>query len=223
MKIEREIPKRVKPNGKLSGEAVDLINEILFDPPDEFHPRCKSVMIFGSSLAENHQLIADTFRSVHEKLKPEAVFITGGSLGKDLPTESERILDIIGKKHFPNVDFRLDRKSLNTQQNVEQAIELGLSHFDSVCFIAKAPHCGRCRLTLGKYRPALKISHQGYQPVVEVGGPPFERHNWHQNERHIELVWGELRRIEVYGDRGDIFFPKELRSKIQRIYRLVGR
>ena len=170
---------------------------------------------------ENRGQIASTFREVHASLNPRVVFITGGVTRDGAIPESEGILSALGPEKYPQVEFRLDRTSTNTLDNVLRARDLGLAEFEEIFFVAIAPHCGRCKLTLAQHLPGKKIRHRGYLDAIYADGLRITRDTWHLEPETSKLVWGEVLRIEKYGTRGDIAYPAEIAKKITRIKSLV--
>jgi hypothetical protein len=222
MTITREIPKQPELTRQLPIDVISLINEILFDVDDELREPCEALLIFGSSFPENHIHIRNAFGAAYEFLKPPKVFITGGVTRSGFIPESRAIMNAIREDAYPEVEFVLDPTSTNTRDNVLEAIKLGLGGCKNILFIAKAPHCGRCKLTLTKLLPSTIVRHWGYDPIVLPNQPHFRKHDWHLVPELTRLAWGELLRIETYGKRGDISFPKELEEKIFKVHQLVA-
>lgn len=220
--IEREIPKEVKPPSTIQPEAVKLITELCFDPTNFIAGRCDAMIIFGTSSPLNHKEIAVIFPAVLSLYKPRVVYITGGNLSSGL-TEAEMIYNEICTvhKHQP-LEFRLDHKSTNTRENVTEAINLGLGDNSSIVFVTKAPHCGRCRLTLRKQLPNAKLKAFSYRPIFPSVGLPIGQNKWHFYPEIVRLMWGEFLRIERYGLRGDIEFPDAVRQKVEKIRSLTN-
>lgn len=217
---QREIPKQVVLPKNLMPEVVGLINEVLFDVSDELKEPCEAVLIFGSSITENHRKIDTLMGLVYQKIGFSRVYITSGITKEGVAPESEQVHALLAPK-YPAVEFLLDRVSSNTKDNVANAVELGLGNHRNILFVAKAPHCGRCKLTLSKFVPRATIRHCGYVPTVLESGPEI-RQDWHTFPQLTAFMWGELLRIETYGKRVDIAYPKEIESKILRIHELTA-
>lgn len=206
----------------LSPEIIRLVNDLCFGQELFEAGSFDAVLIFGTKYAVNQRQIADTFPAIFTLHKPKVVYITGGETEKG-SVESEGILQFIDPSRYSQVEFRLDRTSTNTKENVEQAMMLGLTEHPRLLFVAKSPHRGRCRLTLAKYLlPSVKIQSRGYDPIFAEGMPPVRRDNWYAFPEVCRRMWGEFLRIEEYGRRGHIHYPPEVQEKVELIHRLVN-
>jgi len=219
---QREIPKQSPPPSKVPDDAFKLITEILFDVPDKLEDACDAVLIFGSSIPENNQRISSLMGLIYQKIGFKKVYIAGGVTVPDMPPESEQIHAVLAPQ-YPRVKFLLDRTSTNTMENVLNSITMGLNAHKNILFVAKAPHCGRCKLTLMRHLPKAIIRHQGYVPIVPRYDHDVEiGQRWHQSAVSASFVWAEFLRIETYGKRGDIAYPEDIKRKIRRVRKLVS-
>lgn len=220
--VKREIPKNAPPP-ILSRNAISLLNDLLFADIRTGNDPVEAVMVFGTSHWHGQNEIGLRFPFIHNRHHPSLVYLTGGETISGM-TESHIIYDRIESydPNFRKLEFRIDNLSMNTKENVEAAIRLGLDKHKTIAFLAKIPHRCRCELTLKKYLPQRKIIPYGYVSRIRNNGPQVMRDTWNSYTEMTQLIWGEFLRIELYGGRGDIAYPDDIREKVEQIRKVTG-
>ena len=208
--------------------SLSIVAELCFGRQDSISDNevPEAMIIFGAGRASDQHSCGDHFRSIARHYPPKVVYVTGGIVvDKNGMTESERIMAAMWPGQFPDIEFRIDRRSTNTLENVIEAKRLGLDNHARVVFISKWFHCGRCRLTLEKLlRPEVRILQRGYVTTMSEAAIPgvIEPDLWRCVPQIVSKVWKEFEKIEEYGTRGQISYPEEIRGKVLKVRNLVG-
>ena len=96
-------------------------------------------------------------------------------------------------------------KSTNTLEDVAFSLVVLKDHNispESIAFLCKAHHSGRCLRTLRKFFPSQRLSPITY--LAEYDGVKVSKTDWYQHEVSRGRVYGEYLRTIEYSKRGDI-------------------
>ena len=222
--MKREIP-RDSPAPHLDAEAVQLITRVCFGVADDLSRSCEAIMAFGVSDPVSQRECRKAFCMAVHTTAPSVAYIVGGSphgtVAAPGESEAEQLLREIGPKGYPSIEFRIEKASTNTLENVTNCLPLGLAGHESMLLISKEPHAGRCRLTLMKYAPAMDIRSRGYPTRLKGSHAVIARDRWNESPEHRDAIWSEFLRIKTYGERGDIAYPDDVRSAVDRVFVLA--
>lgn len=146
----------------------------------------------------------------------------------DVPELTEKAIAIISQLCFrendPNVTFLTEEASTNTRDNVVCALNVvDFSKFPKITFAFKAHAAGRGLLTLRHHLPKTQIFQAAYPTSYKGVEGNLEVTNWTQTPTGIMRVWGELKRIKLYGERGDIYYGDEIRAQMEILEKEIGK
>ena len=197
------IPREVAMND-LSPEEIEHITQTVFVTPES--QSADLLFIFGTSSIDDGVLDSvarDCLRGRFPK-----ILVTG--LSGRLYYETGRPLasimrdELIARGVSSDVILVQDR-STNTLEDVAFSLDI-LEQYnispESIAFLCKAHHSGRCLRTLRKSFPFQTLSPITY--VAEYGGVKVSKEDWYQHEVSRGRVYGEYMRIIKYTERGDI-------------------
>ena len=173
---------RLSPNPPISFSSLELLRLIvtLWNPlaRDCQQGRFPKVMVTGLS----GRLYSETGKPVAHIMRDE--LITRG-----IPSDVILVQD----------------KSTNTLEDVAFSLDVLEKHDispESIAFLCKAHHSGRCLRTLRKFFPSQTLSPVTY--LAEYEGIKISKEDWYQHEVSRGRVYGEYLRIIEYTRRGDI-------------------
>ena len=199
----RSIPREVAVED-LSPEEIEHITQTVF-AASEFLT-VDLLFIFGTSSIDSEILDA-VARDCLQGRFPK-VLVTG--LSGRLYYETGRPLalimrDALIERGVPSDVILVQDRSTNTLEDVAFSLDVLEQHDispESIAFLCKAHHSGRCLRTLRKFFPFQTLSPVTY--VAEYDGVKIAREDWYQHEGSRGRVYGEYLRIIEYTRRGDI-------------------
>ena len=200
----RSIPREVAVKD-LSSEKIEDITQTVFVTSD-LHPAADLLFIFGTSSIDN-EILESVARDCQQGHFPK-VLVTGlsGRLYSKTGKPVAHIMrDELITRGVPSDLILVQDKSTNTFEDVAFSLDVLEKHSispESIAFLCKAHHSGRCLRTLRKFFPAQTLSPITY--VAEYDGVKVSKEDWYQHEVSRGRVYGEYLRIIEYSKRGDI-------------------
>jgi len=199
----RSIPREIAVEG-LSPEEIKGITQIVF-VASEPQP-ADLLFIFGTSTIDSDAL-ESVARDCQQEHFPK-VIVTGlsGRLYSETGKPVAHIMrDELIAHGVPSDLILVQDKSTNTLEDVAFSLEV-LEKNDispeSIAFLCKAHHSGRCLRTLRKFFLSQTLSPVTY--LAEYEGVKVSKADWYQHEVSRGRVYGEYLRIIEYSKRGDI-------------------
>ena len=199
----RSIPREVAVED-LPPEEIEYITQTVFVAP-ESQP-ADLLFIFGTSTIDSDAL-ESLARDCQQGRFPK-VMVTGlsGQLYSETGKPVAHIMrDELIARGVPSDIILVQDKSTNTLEDVTFGLEV-LRAYDifpeSIAFLCKAHHSGRCLRTLRKFFPSQTLSSITY--LAEYDGVKVSKADWYQHEVSRGRVYGEYLRIIEYTRRGDI-------------------
>ena len=199
----RPIPREVAVED-LSPEEIERITQTVFVAP-ESQP-VDLLFIFGTSTIDNE--ILESVARDYQKGCFLKVMVTGlsGRLYSETGKPVAHIMrDELIARGVPSDVIFVQDKSTNTLEDVAFGLDV-LRAYDifpeSIAFLCKAHHSGRCLRTLRKFFPSHTLSPITY--LAEYEGVKISKEDWYQHEVSRGRVYGEYLRIIEYTRRGDI-------------------
>ena len=201
---DRRIPREVAVED-LSPEEIENITQTVFVTSD-LHSAADLLFIFGTSTIDD-EVLESVARDCQQKHFPK-VIVTGlsGRLYSETGKPVAHIMrDELIARDVPSDLILVQDRSTNTREDVAFSLEVLEKHDispESIAFLCKAHHSGRCLRTLRKFFPAQTLSPITY--VAEYDGVKVSKEDWYQHEVSRGRVYGEYLRIIEYTRRGDI-------------------
>lgn len=204
----------------LNKRAIELITKLCFRE-ENFFQRVDFIFLFGVSRPEESIAM---LKHLLKKIAAKKVMLTGG-----IPnftdksqiegiSQSEKMLQMLEPEKFPEVVFYTEKTSSNTLENVEHGLQIhDFSQYNHVMFICLSWHAGRAFLTLKKFLPSTTLVQFTYETINRHTGTKLTRENWSESEAGRSTIFGEYKRIVLYGERGDIYFSKNEKLLIDNI------
>ena len=199
----RPIPREVAVDD-LSPEEIERITQTVFVAP-ESQP-VDLLFIFGTSTIDGETL-ESVARACQQGRFPK-VLVTGlsGRLYSETGKPVAHIMrDELIARGVPSEIILVQDRSTNTLEDVAFSLDVLEKHsifLDSIAFLCKAHHSGRCLRTLRKFFPSQILSPVTY--LAEYEGVKISKEDWYQHEVSRGRVYGEYLRIIEYTGRGDI-------------------
>ena len=199
----RPIPREVAVDD-LSPEEIERITQTVFVAP-ESQP-VDLLFIFGTSTIDNE--ILESVARDYQKGRFPKVMVTGlsGRLYSETGKPVAHIMrDELIARGVPSEVILVQDRSTNTLEDVAFSLDVLEKHSispDSIAFLCKAHHSGRCLRTLRKFFPSQILSPVTY--LAEYEGVKISKEDWYQHEVSRGRVYGEYLRIIEYTGRGDI-------------------
>ncbi len=212
----------------LSDVLIKEITELCFRNDDPMPNKLDLIFVFASLSESKH--IADLVEGILYKTIIPKVLISGGYntftesfKHNSLLSESEEIFSHIDVKNFANVEFYLEKRSDNTLANVVESMRvLDFSNYSNIAYIFKQHASTRGYLTLKKFVSQDTQLFQKTWPAKYPGeNNALSYSNWYKTEFGRNRVWGEVLRIRKYGERGDIYYPANISSRVNLIFSLI--
>lgn len=213
----REIPKLVQ-CPPLNSRLIQLLTKLCFRPDNKLR-KTDVVLVLGN---HDHTLTAQNLARLLDKKISQWVVISGGNPqftdSPDRPkTEAEIILSGVNPKKYPQVKFDLETEASNTRQNVEFAInKYGLDKTKSICYLFLAHTSQRAYLSLRKFLPRHQLIQTTFNRTDPETGTPISAKLWPTTKQGRDRVWAEYLRIKLYGERGDIAYPKNIKHLVDQ-------
>lgn len=199
----RSIPREVAVED-LSPEEIEHITQTVFVAP-ESQP-ADLLFIFGTSTIDSDAL--ESVARDYQKGRFPKVLVTGlsGRLYSETGKPVAHIMrDELIARGVPADVILVQDRSTNTLEDVAFGLDV-LKAYDifpeSIAFLCKAHHSGRCLRTLRKFFPSHTLSPITY--LAEYDGVKVSKEDWYQHEVSRGRVYGEYLRIIEYSKRGDI-------------------
>ena len=197
------IPREVAVND-LSTEEIKHITQTVF-VASESQP-VELLFIYGTSSIDSE--ILDTVARDYLQGRFPKVLVTG--LSGRLYYETGRPLasimrDELTARGVPSDVILVQDSSTNTLEDVAFSLDVLEQHNispESIAFLCKAHHSGRCLRTLRKFFPFQTLSPITY--VAEYNGVKVSKEDWYQHAISKGRVYGEYLRIIKYTERGDL-------------------
>ena len=199
----RSIPREVAAED-LSSEEIEGITQTVF-VASESQP-ADLLFIFGTSTIDG-EVLESVARDCQQEHFPK-VIVTGlsGRLYSETGKPVAHIMrDELIARGVPSEIILIQDRSTNTLEDVAFSLDVLEKHSispESIAFLCKAHHSGRCLRTLRKFFPSQILSPITY--VAEYEGVKVSKADWYQHEVSRGRVYGEYLRIIEYTKRGDI-------------------
>ena len=199
----RSIPREVAVED-LSQEEIKHITQTVFVTPD-YQP-ADLLFVFGTSTIDS-----DTLESVAcdcQQGRFPKIIVTGlsGRLYSETGKPVAHIMrDELIARGVPSDLILVQDRSTNTLEDVAFSLDVLEKHSispESIAFLCKAHHSGRCLRTLRKFFPSQTLLPVTY--LAEYEGVKVSKADWYQHEVSRGRVYGEYLRIIEYTRRGDI-------------------
>ncbi|MYB96022.1 YdcF family protein [Candidatus Poribacteria bacterium] len=200
----RSIPREVTVEG-LSPEEIENITQTVFVTSD-LHPAADLLFIFGTSTIDSDAL-ESVARDCQQEHFPK-VIVTGlsGRLYSETGKPVAHIMrDELIAHGVPSDLILVQDRSTNTLEDVAFSLDVLEKHSispESIAFLCKAHHSGRCLRTLRKFFPSQTLLPVTY--LAEYEGVKVSKTDWYQHEVSRGRVYGEYLRIIEYSKRGNI-------------------
>ncbi|TSA45106.1 YdcF family protein [bacterium] len=206
VKIEIEREPEV-PN--LTENEIEEITQIVFVEPNP--QKADLIFIFGYGPGHTEaqwESVAKLFKDGYANK-----ILVNGLFALDQKAEipfSHSIRDSLVKNGVPKENILVQDKSKNTLEDVIMGKELLESEKifpQTMLYVSKAHHAGRCYLTLKKCFPNIKLFPFAFDAVYN--GIVVSKKDWWKFPVARARVWGEYLRIKKYSERGDISTPSQ--------------
>ena len=190
----------------LRPEEIEHITQTVFVASD--YQSADLLFIFGTSSIDK-QILEFLARDCQQLRFPK-VLVTGLSGRRYYETGrpvASVMRDELITRGVPADIILVQDKSTNTLEDVMFSLDVLDRHKvspNSIAFLCKAHHSGRCLRTLRKFFPFQTLSPITY--VAEYEGIRVSRDNWYQHQVSRGRVYGEYLRIIKYTKRGDIAY-----------------
>lgn len=199
----RSIPREVAVED-LSPKEIKRITQTVFVTSDS--EPADLLFIFGTSTIDG-EVLGSVARACLQDRFPK-VLVTG--LSGRLYDETGKPVAVVMRDELiargvPTDIILVQDRSTNTLEDVAFSLDVLEQHSispDSIAFLCKAHHSGRCLRTLRKFFPSQTLSPVTY--LAEYEGVKISKEDWYQHEVSRGRVYGEYLRIIEYTRRGDI-------------------
>ena len=199
----RPIPREVAVND-LSPEEIKHITQTVFAASES--QAVELLFIYGTSSIDSE--ILDAVARDYLQGRFPKILVTGlsGRLYHETGQPLASIMrdELIARGVSSDV-ILVQARSTNTLEDVTFSLDVLEQHNispESIAFLCKAHHSGRCLRTLRKFFPFQTLSPITY--VAEYDGVKVSKEDWYQHEVSKGRVYGEYLRIIEYAERGDI-------------------
>lgn len=217
---EREISRNPEVP-ELTIEEINSLTHLCFRDDDRIPRETVINVLFAYSTNMSGDRLADAVKGMLSRHPVQTAMVTGGipdyaDMNASVP-EYRLVLDEIDPGLYPDVRFYYEAASRNMLENVTLALKVwNFSSAPVVCFISKSHAAGRGYLTLKKFLSGdlLQRTYSAQYPGTSY---PITPNNWHTFAFGRQRVWGEYLRIKTYGERGDIWYPPEIRELVNTI------
>ena len=164
------------------------------------------LFIFGTSSIDS-EILESVARACQRGHSPK-VLVTGLS-GRRYYETGQSLASIMRDelitRGVPSDIILVQDRSTNTLEDVAFSLDVLEEHDispNSIAFLCKAHHSGRCLRTLRKFFPSQTLLPITY--VAEYDGIRVSRENWYHHQVSRGRVYGEYLHIIEYTKRGDI-------------------
>ena len=200
----RSIPREVAVED-LSPEEIKHVTQTVFAASEPNRP-ADLLFIFGTSTIDGEAL-ASVARDCQQGCFSK-VLVTGlsGRLYYETGKPVAHIMrDELIARGVPSDIILVQDRSTNTLEDVAFSLDVLERHSispESIAFLCKAHHSGRCLRTLKRFFRSQTLLPVTY--VAEYDGIKISKENWYRHEVSRGRVYGEYLRIIEYTRRGDI-------------------
>ena len=199
----RSIPREVAVED-LSPEEIERITQTVF-VASESQPT-DLLFIFGTSTIDNEILESVACDCLQNRFSKVLVTGLSGRLYDETGKPVARIMrDELIARGVPSDIILVQDRSTNTLEDVAFSLDVLEKHDvspESIAFLCKAHHGGRCLRTLRKFFPSQTLSPVTY--LAEYEGVKVSKADWYKHPVSRGRVYGEYLRIIKYTERGDI-------------------
>ena len=199
----RSIPREVAVED-LSPEEIEHITQTVF-VASESQPT-DLLFIFGTSTIDNEILESVARDCLQGRFSKVLVTGLSGRLYYETGKPVARIMrDELIARGVPSDIILVQDRSTNTLEDVAFSLDVLEKHDvspESIAFLCKAHHSGRCLRSLRKFFPSQTLSPVTYLAVYD--GVKISREDWYRHAVSRGRVYGEYLRIIEYTKRGDI-------------------
>ena len=189
----------------LQPEEIEHITQTIFVASD-IQPAADLLFIFGTSTIDNGILESIARACLKGRFPKILVAGLSGRLYSETGKPVAHIMrDELIARCIPSEVILVQDRSTNTLEDVTFSLNVLERHGifpESIAFLCKAHHSGRCLRTLRKFFPSQILSPVTY--LAEYEGVKISKENWYQHEVSRGRVYGEYLRIIEYTRRGDI-------------------
>ena len=199
----RSIPREVAVED-LSPEEIEHITQTVF-VASESQPT-DLLFIFGTSTIDNEILESVARDCLQGRFSKVLVTGLSGRLYDETGKPVARIMrDELIARGVPSDIILVQDRSTNTLEDVAFSLDVLEKHDvspESIAFLCKAHHSGRCLRSLRKFFPSQTLSPVTY--LAEYDGVKVSKADWYKHPVSRGRVYGEYLRIIKYTERGDI-------------------
>lgn len=175
-------------------EIIDYVDPVLD------WVQCEYALVFGTRHGVD-PFVADIMRGHRFGEFRKAIVSGGATRGDDTP-EAHILADKLVAAGLPSQDIIIEDRATNTLENVVFSRELlaaqGIKP-DTLVLIGKICSIRRYMMTVAKQWPEIETMGKRAVNYFDAG-----RDDWHRDETFRKRVFGELDRIAVYQEKGDI-------------------
>ena len=175
-------------------EIIDYVDPVL-DPV-----QCEYALIFGTRHGVD-QFVAEIMRG-HGLGEFRQAIVSGGPTRGEDTAEADILADKLIMAGFPSQSIVIEDRATNTLENVVFSRELlaakGLRP-DALILIGKICSTRRYMMTVAKQWPEIQT-----MGTWAVNYFDTDRKDWHRDKVFRRRVFGELERIVIYQEKGDI-------------------
>ena len=199
----RSIPREVAVED-LSPEEIEHITQTVFVASES--QLTDLLFIFGTSTIDNEILESVARDCLQGRFSKVLVTGLSGRLYDETGKPVARIMrDELIARGVPSDIILVQDRSTNTLEDVAFSLDVLEKHDvspESMAFLCKAHHSGRCLRTLRKFFPSQTLSPVTY--LAEYDGVKVSKADWYRHAVSRGRVYGEYLRIIKYSRRGDI-------------------
>ena len=199
----RSIPREVAVED-LSPEEIEHITQTVFVASES--QLTDLLFIFGTSTIDNEILESVARDCLQGRFSKVLVTGLSGRLYDETGKPVARIMrDELIARGVPSDIILVQDRSTNTLEDVVFSLDILEQHSispESIAFLCKAHHSGRCLRTLRKFFPSQTLSPVTY--LAEYDGVKVSKADWYRHAVSRGRVYGEYLRIIKYSRRGDI-------------------
>ena len=199
----RSIPREVAVED-LSPEEIEHITQTVFVASES--QLTDLLFIFGTSTIDNEILESVARDCLQGRFSKVLVTGLSGRLYYETGKPVARIMrDELIARGVPSDIILVQDRSTNTLEDVAFSLDVLEKHDvspESIAFLCKAHHSGRCLRSLRKFFPSQTLSPVTY--LAEYEGVKVSKADWYKHPVSRGRVYGEYLRIIKYTERGDI-------------------
>lgn len=216
--MERELPKRPDLPANFM-ELVDDITKLCFVPSK--NETVDVVFVFGnwSQKSQKPLHIEQLYRNNISKY----FVLTGGKPTHDYShlgstAVADDVYAGLAEDIIENSIIHIQNRSINSVEDIELSMPFMANiNKSTIGCVACNWAMGRQMMYLKKFFPTSDIYPLPYDTRLEDGSF-LTASNWHHNTDGQKRLWGEIIRMKLYGERGDMAYPDDLRHKVDTVF-----